>query len=98
MRAARGRQWICGRVAVTTGVAAARGFLETFHGLFRDQVGIGVAGGLDAENVRELAPLLRDWPDLSLDAEGRLREADDTLGAKARIFALNAFDVIPSDL
>ena len=40
---------------------------------------IGVAGGLCAETLPALAPLLDEFPDLSLDAEGRLRDDQDNL-------------------
>ncbi len=40
-------------------------------------VGFGVAGGLDGDAVREqLPPLLRQFPDLSWDAEGKLHPVD----------------------
>ena len=37
------------------------------------RVNFGVAGGLDAETVPQLAPLVDEFPELSWDAEGRLR-------------------------
>lgn len=42
-------------------------------------MGISVAGGLCAEGMPEIAPLLRDFPCLSIDAEGRLRTPEDDL-------------------
>ena len=39
--------------------------------------GIGVAGGLCAETLPALAPLFRAHPNLSIDAEGRLRDDAD---------------------
>lgn len=46
-------------------------------------LGIGVAGGLSAENVGGLKRLVDIFPDLSIDAEGRLRDADDRLDLNA---------------
>ena len=41
-------------------------------------VGVGVSGGLEAANVeRLLGPLLEEYPDLSCDAEGRLRKGPE---------------------
>jgi hypothetical protein len=42
-------------------------------------IGLGVAGGLCAETLPAAAPLLREFAGLSIDAEGRLRDADDHL-------------------
>ena len=41
--------------------------------------GLGVAGGLSSKNLRRVEPLLSEFPDLSIDAEGRLRNSDDQL-------------------
>ena len=41
--------------------------------------GLGVAGGLCAESLPMIEPLIREFPDLSIDAEGRLRDEDDFL-------------------
>ena len=47
-------------------------------------LGLVVAGGLCAENVGELlSPLLPRWGGVSIDAEGRLRDADDVLDVGA---------------
>ena len=43
-------------------------------------LGLVVAGGLCADNIAELlSPLLPKWVGVSIDAEGRLRDADDRL-------------------
>ena len=43
-------------------------------------LGLVVAGGLHADNIAELlSPLLPEWSAVSIDAEGRLRDADDHL-------------------
>lgn len=39
----------------------------------RPDLRVAVAGGLDANGVRLMLPLLRRWPSISWDAEGRLR-------------------------
>lgn len=41
--------------------------------------GIGVAGGIDAENVLGLQELFDLHPELSIDAQGRLRDENDDL-------------------
>jgi hypothetical protein len=48
--------------------------------IYQSQIPVGVAlsGGLDAKNVEELiGPLMEDYPDLSCDAEGRLRKGPE---------------------
>lgn len=42
-------------------------------------LGIGIAGGLSADRLPEVAPLLKRFPFLSIDAEGRLRTENDHL-------------------
>jgi len=37
--------------------------------------GIGVSGGRDYKNVYDLKPFLDRWPDLSIDAESRIRDS-----------------------
>ena len=50
-----------------------------------------VAGGLHAGNIEELlAPLLPRWAGVSIDAEGRLRNADDRLDIGAAVAYLRA--------
>lgn len=58
----------------TMDVEALDRFLETaYENDALDQVGFGVAGGLDAKTVEEKLPyLLEKYPDLSWDAEGKL--------------------------
>ena len=54
-------------------------------------LGLVVAGGLSAENIDELlSPLLPRWADASIDAEGRLRDAEDRLDVGASVAYLEA--------
>jgi hypothetical protein len=46
-----------------------------FGGASKGGLGIGIAGGLDYKNVYGLKPLFERWPDLSIDAEGRIRDS-----------------------
>lgn len=49
-------------------------------------VGMGIAGGLCAETLPAIEPLVREFSDLSIDAEGRLRTPDtDALDLEATI-------------
>jgi hypothetical protein len=48
-------------------------------------LGLGIAGGFSAYTLPQVADLLRDIPDLSIDAEGRLRDENDHLDVKAAI-------------
>jgi len=74
-------------------VAAAREGLSEL--LDWDGIGLGVAGGLCAETVGALAPLMAEYPGLSIDAEGRLRTAEDDLDMdKVRAYLRASADVI----
>lgn len=42
-------------------------------------MGLGVAGGLSPATLNLVEPLAREFPDLSIDAEGRLRTPEDHL-------------------
>ena len=48
-------------------------------------VGYGVAGGLGPDTLHSIDPLVREFPELSIDAEGRLRtpEPEDALSLEA---------------
>ena len=53
--------------------------------------GLVVAGGLSADNISDLlSPLLPRWAGVSIDAEGRLRDADDRLDVAAATDYLRA--------
>ena len=55
------------------------------------ELGLVVAGGLHAGNIAELlSPLLPHWAAVSIDAEGRLRDANDHLNTDAAIAYLQA--------
>ena len=43
------------------------------------QLGLGVAGGLSSTTLNLIEPLVKDFPNLSIDAEGRLRTTEDNL-------------------
>lgn len=59
------------------------------------QLGLGVAGGLSAQNLRLVEPLVRLFPNLSIDAEGKLRNpSDDSLNVvAARQYVSKAFEL-----
>ena len=63
--------------------------------------GLGVAGGLDAETLAIIQPLIQEFPNLSIDAEGRLRDRDDRLDLeKARKYlekSSDMFSITPKD-
>jgi len=42
-------------------------------------IGLGIAGGFAPDTVLFVSPLLDEFPDLSIDAEGRLRNKNDDL-------------------
>jgi hypothetical protein len=47
--------------------------------------GIGIAGGLCAENVAGIASLIKKFPGLCIDAEGKLRDGDDRLSVRSAV-------------
>ncbi|MBI3627473.1 MAG: hypothetical protein HY220_01855 [Candidatus Sungbacteria bacterium] len=55
-------------------------------------LGLGIAGGLDAQSIQLLEPLLEEFPGLSIDAESRLRNkpADDLNLERARLYFTEA--------
>lgn len=60
-----------------------------------DKVNLAVAGGLWSNNLRKLDPLLKIYPDLSIDAEGMLRDKYDDLSMiKARNYLNEAIAMI----
>jgi hypothetical protein len=64
-------------------------FVDAFRSSFA-MLGIGIAGGLDAEKVRRLSPVIYGRR-LSVDAESLLRTPDDRLDmAKARAYVAEA--------
>ena len=60
------------------------------------ELGLVVAGGLHAGNIAELlSPLMPEWSIVSIDAEGRLRDADDRLDVgAARDYLLAAVNLL----
>lgn len=60
--------------------------VRTFHPM----LGVGVAGALDAEKVTSIAPILLGIPDLSTDAESRLRD-ETPLGGHFNVKKAAAF-------
>jgi len=46
-------------------------------------IGLGVAGGLGPDSLNLVEPLIADFPNLSIDAQGRLRNADNDLDLNA---------------
>ncbi|MFH0987851.1 MAG: hypothetical protein V1763_00580 [Parcubacteria group bacterium] len=65
-------------------VVTARDYLSAIrnHGI---KMGLVVAGGLCAATLSRIKPLIKEFPDLSIDAEGRLRTPDDHLDIEAAI-------------
>ncbi len=60
----------------------ARSYLEALSAKTND-FGLGVAGGLSPTTLDLIQPLVKDFPDLSIDAEGRLRNTgDDSLNVE----------------
>ena len=67
-------------------------FLEDLQKEVGNKIGLGVAGGLSAETLKQqIGPLVKKYPDLSIDAEGRLRDENDNLDlAKATLYIRKA--------
>ena len=56
------------------------------------RLGLGIAGGLSADNLAQIRPIIEEFPDVSIDAEGRLRREDDTLDIeKTKAYLAAAF-------
>ena len=69
-------------------------YLESIAAAVPD-LGLVVAGGLCADNIEELlGPLLPTWAGASIDAEGRLRDADDVLDVGASTAYLRAANAL----
>ena len=47
-----------------------------------DDIGLGVAGGLGPHSLDLLEPLLTDFPDINIDAQGRLRNEENELDSR----------------
>lgn len=61
-------------------------------------LGLGIAGGLGPDTLHALDPLIREFPDLSVDAEGRLRIWDPEGGilslGSMRVYLEDAFPIL----
>ncbi len=56
-------------------------------------LGLAVAGGLGPESLDVLEPIAREFPDISIDAQGRLKPADSPVDALGHMVS-----TIPADL
>ncbi|MFZ2205443.1 MAG: hypothetical protein WA057_04385 [Candidatus Magasanikiibacteriota bacterium] len=56
----------------------ARGYLEELS-KHENDFGLGVAGGLSSSTLNLIEPLVKDFPNISIDAEGKLRTSEDHL-------------------
>lgn len=54
--------------------AVLRGYLRELYALSIPHMQFGVAGGLSPDTLGTLEPLAKEFPDLSIDAQGRLRD------------------------
>ncbi|OGD61062.1 hypothetical protein A3A71_02385 [Candidatus Berkelbacteria bacterium RIFCSPLOWO2_01_FULL_50_28] len=64
------------------GLGMDAGALIPFARAIRERfptLGIGAAGGLGPETIHLVEPLVREFPDLSIDAQGRLRPSGNAL-------------------
>lgn len=68
-----------GKVLQTTAAAETLAALEQANERYRLGIRFGVAGGLCANLIPELADLVRGFPGLSWDAQAALRDASDQL-------------------
>jgi len=57
----------------------AREFLTALSQRDWDHLSLGVAGGLGADSLDLVEPLVADFPNLNIDAQGRLRNEDNEL-------------------
>lgn len=61
------------------------GILKRFFGWFRDEIGIGVAGGLRPGSMAHVSNWLKLYPRLSVDIESGARDEDDCLSVSASV-------------
>jgi phosphoribosylanthranilate isomerase len=59
-----------------------------------DHIGFGIAGGLHPGNLHQLHELLKDFPDFSIDAQGKLRDRADNLALEiAMSYRIDAIEI-----
>jgi len=64
----------------------------------RTSAHLGVAGGLSPTTLELVEPLVSDFPDLSIDAEGRLRDHNDNLDLDlAKEYVMNAVNMFSQE-
>lgn len=69
--------------------------LRVARNVFGKSVGLGVAGGLSSKTLGVLNPVIKEFPDISIDAEGRLRDSNDHLSVVgAELYIEKAFEVL----
>jgi hypothetical protein len=67
-----------GGLGIPFNTDVARSYLEVLRA--KDLgMGFGIAGGLSPTTLNLIEPLIDDFPDLSIDAEGKLRDSEDHL-------------------
>lgn len=70
-------------------------YLWAAKDVFSEGVGLGIAGGLSSKTLDILRPAVEEFPDISIDAEGRLRNENDHLDLKeAEEYIKKAFEVL----
>lgn len=77
-------------------IEAARARLSIIREYF-PELGFGVGGGLSPETIDAIAPLVSEFPGLSIDAEGRLRtpQPEDKLDLeRAKKYVARAFQIM----
>ncbi len=73
----------------------AREYLDELRGQGAENfLGLGVAGGLSPTTLNLVEPLVQDYPELSIDAEGRLRDENDRIDQSiAKEYVSKAFHI-----
>ncbi|MHB1330653.1 MAG: hypothetical protein ACYCY6_01660 [Minisyncoccota bacterium] len=65
---------------------STRGYMRAIHDAgLHEKFGIGICGGLSDQNIDHITTLLEEFPNTSIDAEGRLRDEDDHLDVSRAI-------------
>ncbi len=60
-----------------------------------ESVGLSVAGGLSSKTLHILEPIIKEFPDISIDAESKLRnEIDNLVIAETESYIKTAFEVL----